>query len=244
VKVSSIKGNHFEWKNNQDVKAIEIGGEHDYLPSNIGAHFPKLERIYAENNNLKSIRRENFKLMGKLKKLELKRTQISEFNENTFADLISLESLRLIANKIRKLPQKLLWKLKKLKEFNASKNKIKLESVIDENLFDKNVELEGLWIFENQIKVLPKKLLSRLVKLRQFSASVNQIEVIDSDFFANNKKLQFIYLDNNKLKFIPVDFTKSERLNYLNLHGNVCINNHSGRDLTEIQRAINANCTS
>jgi len=269
VKVSSIKGNHLEGKNNQDVKKIKIKGEFDYLPSNIGAHFPNLETADASHENIKSIRRENFKFMGKLKVLYVDYNQIFELNEDTFVDLINLEKLKLGGNEIRNLPPKLLWKLKKLNEFNA--HFIHIESIdkeffikninlkcieffgnylseIDENLFGKNVELESLVLSISNIKLLPKKLLWRLVKLQKFVASDNPIEVIDSDFFANNKKLQKIWLYNNKLKSISVDFTQFKELEDLILDGNVCIDIGKGwrtkYTIAQIVEAINANCTS
>jgi len=97
--------------------------ESEYLPSNIGAHFPELTDIFIESNSLKFITRDNFKFMEKLEVLSLDFNGLSELS-NQFDDLVNLVRLDLSSNQIKVLPIKLLKKLKELFVFKASFNAV------------------------------------------------------------------------------------------------------------------------
>lgn len=72
-----------------------------FLPLEVGKSFPDLLCYAASNCNVKSISKKHFEKLGKLKELLLYNNRITTIASDTFADLVSLEYLKLSKNFIR-----------------------------------------------------------------------------------------------------------------------------------------------
>lgn len=69
-----------------------------YLPKNSYQNFPNLMQYSAWSCSIKSISKDNFKNLSKLKMLYLNLNQIERINSDTFVDLPSLEQVFLRNN--------------------------------------------------------------------------------------------------------------------------------------------------
>jgi Leucine-rich repeat (LRR) protein len=73
----------------------------------------------------------------------------------------------------------------------------------------------------NKIKTLESSLLEHLHRLHTFSASWNQIRLIEKSFFVHNYDLRWIYLAKNNLENLEIDFRKIRKLRAVDLRKNL-----------------------
>lgn len=98
--------------------------------------------------------------------------------------------------------------------------------------------LEGIFAFSSEKKILLAEDLRPFPKLKYFDISWNRIENLPSDLFAATPELEWIDFSDNRLKLIGLNLLDSlSKLHYANFATNICIN-ELGRDKTDIERNI------
>lgn len=78
----------------------------------------------------------------------------------------------------------------------------------------------------NQINEISQETFSKCLELISLDLSENFIEIIKKETFKSNIKLEFLLLHSNKLKIIEEKFDSLNKLGYLHLDNNLCINNY------------------
>jgi Leucine-rich repeat (LRR) protein len=150
ARITSITGN-LDYPNLSDIETVALNNASvTFIPdlSLFTRQFPKFTRLAIDYSGLKYVERRQLAKIPQLTFLSLAFNLIESLPEDAFSDLVNLEILLVLNNQIKVLPPKLLWNLPKLKDFGADRNRIEL---IPRNLFKNNLELEHLWIGDNEI---------------------------------------------------------------------------------------------
>jgi Leucine-rich repeat (LRR) protein len=170
VNVSSVKGQHWAGKSNNDVQAVQISGQKTiFLIQGLVHHFPNLQELYVSRSDLKHLSRSDFKNYAQLTTISLSRNHLCYLPYDTFEDLVNLEHFSLAFNQLSLIPN--LKTLSKLKELYLFENSIESLSSAD---LSGNVNLEALWFYENKLKVIDSKIFELLPKLRDADFTHNR----------------------------------------------------------------------
>lgn len=202
---------------NQQVAGLTIKDTKTvhFLPVKVSQTFPNLLIFEAYNCALKSVTKVNFENLRKLRAVDLQHNQISTFSEDTFDDLRMLIHLDLANNKIHE---------------------------IDGSSFKSLQNLRNLYLGFNEIENLPLNVFKPLKELLKLALPSNKIREIHNEHFSNNKKLTNVWLNENLLECLDEElFDGKNRLKWLYLEGNVCINDDY-RDMTVVKFDIAKNC--
>lgn len=98
--------------------------------------------------------------------------------------------------------------------------------------------LEGIFAFSSEKKILVADDLRPFTKLKYLDISFNRIENLPSDVFASTPQMEWIDFSDNRLKLVGLNILDSlTKLHYANFATNICIN-ELGRDKTDIERNI------
>lgn len=130
--------------------------------------------------------------------------------------------------------------LTQLEDLYLFRNQIE---ILPEDVFW-DLNLKMLKLNKNKIKKLPLNIFKSLTKIKGINFADNMIEHLPKNLFANNLELESISAYNNPLKTIDVDFTNLRSLEDLGLHNANCIDFYaqSRMKVQEAQRLINRNC--
>lgn len=101
------------------------------------------------------------------------------------------------------------------------KNKL---TSIDEDTFEKNLLLEGLYLSDNQIVDILPLTFAKLKKLKILHLNGNRIEKLPSNAFSQNVNLKVLHLQDNKLAHIPCGTFDGLTKSVIDLSNNICIN--------------------
>lgn len=144
--------------------------EMKFIPFNLSAQFPHLERMSVNNSMLSKLFSFDFNGLSSLKTLEITNNNITKIADNTFDDLRSLETLDLSANEITSLPTGIFVPLINLRTLNLSQNKL---TVFKTNfLLVKNV-IEIFDISNNEITEFESRTLKHLRKAKVIDLTEN-----------------------------------------------------------------------
>jgi len=161
VKVSTVTGATKKQATRNDLSIFfKQNVKHEHFPINLAAFFPNVKKIFFVAHALKRTTHENFKYLDQLEQLEVPLNQISELDEDSFNDLVSLRLLFIYGNSIKVLPKRLLWRLKNLTMLDASKNQI---DHVDSEFFIHNPKLTYISFDDNNLKELSLD-LSKFIK--------------------------------------------------------------------------------
>jgi len=186
---------------NREVQGMNVISKTDHLPSNIGAFFFDLRMFRVDDNNLKSLRRDNFRFMEALQGLFLYRNQITELSEDDiFNDLCNLEAINLSENKIKTLSKKLLSRQQKLVKFYISSNEI--ES-FDRQFFASNKNLKEINFFDNKITSIHGDSFKTQKKLTRLRLGSNRLTQLPENVFDPAFNLEYLHVGHNQLKVLP-----------------------------------------
>lgn len=178
--VEKLVGVHQPEKNNGNVELIQFhDGTMNHLLNGIGKLFPNLKSVlvgYSDSMSLNTvfIRRCNFQHM-----------------ENVFEIVIHKSSIETV-------PDDLLWDLPNLERFQLD-GKLK---EIPERLFERNFNLQEVYLASNELTFLPREL------------------------FRKNLELKWVNFERNRLQFIEVDFMFLPNIQYVFLADNICIDRY------------------
>ncbi|KAL7048091.1 hypothetical protein ACKWTF_003208 [Chironomus riparius] len=168
---------------------------------------------------------------------QFKSSAVRSVEYKHFEKLKELESISLIDNQILQITNDAFKDSPKLKYLNLNENLLVDICFID--------SITSLWMVDftaNQIEHLQSDAFEHLTELRNVSLQINKLTSFDANYFANNKKLEFIWIDNNQFKSInPLNFEDKKNLIYVDLRGNKCINDYY-RNFTEMRIQIDEKC--
>jgi Leucine-rich repeat (LRR) protein len=162
LKVSSVVGDHFLEKSNDDVKAVDFSGQKTYhLVQELLTFFPNMEELYVFRSDLKYLTRSDFEGYTKLTTMSLSRNHLSTLPYDTFEDLTNMEYFSLSFNQLTTIPN--LKTMSKLKELYLFENSI--ESFSHEDVSG-NLNLEVVWLYQNKLKFIDPQIFESNTKLR------------------------------------------------------------------------------
>jgi hypothetical protein len=112
------------------------------------------------------------------------------------------------------------------------------------NYFPRGLEkffpnIEIMFVVDCKLKAITNQDLASFPQLKELRLSHNDIEELDDDLFAANKKLISISLSYNRIKFIgEVTFKPLKQLDFLFLNSNKCINKDAFFDVSKVNEII------
>lgn len=171
-----------------DISLVDLDSKKlDSLAANLLTGLPQCKTVYLSNNKLDFID-----------------------EENTFNDLVSLETIWLGRNNLTKLGKNTFRGLVNLKRVNLWQNEIEH---LEENTFKDLINLELIDLHSNQIRTCDARLLNGLVNLKEINLSNNKLNAIASNAFIGLINLEMINLSNNLIQCL--DEKQFEGLNKL-----------------------------
>lgn len=195
-------GNHQAGKDDNDLKLISFSGNQHlrlhYLPKETFNKFPQLNDFSLQHCQLRNLKSGDFKNAEHLKNLNLDSNELAQLNASTFSGARNLEWLSVSSNFI---------------------------NVVDKDAFQGLSKLQMLILSQNKLRQLPRETFFALTELREILLNGNEFETLPAGLFDRNLQMKRIWLQNNELKVIePQVFAPLKNLIFINLQGNVCVN--------------------
>lgn len=185
--ITDIKGDHIPRHGNSNVNVLYItSGCMKYFPSSISTYFTNLKKIEVVGSALKYIKQTSFAGLNLLRRIDITNTLLSTIEEDAFnRDHKQLDTLILSYNKIH---------------------------FFQEETFDELVNLEKLWLSENQLETLPTNLFAKNLKLKHIKLDGNRLRIIDAKFLNSLQHLEIISFERNfcTTKDFPRDLSLDE----------------------------------
>lgn len=153
---------------------------------------------------------------GDLIALDLSELGITELLDNSIPEIETLKNLNLMSNRIEKINEGFLTKLRNLRILSLHNCGIK---EIPDQFFSKSKFLESIVLSKNQLVALPRS-ISSLNELQDLRVSNNQITEIDDNMFTTLPNLKLLDLQDNKIVKLPDNLVTFIRLEQLKLEGN------------------------
>ena len=156
-----------------------------------GGRFVSMRELRVINTGLMEIAMDTFRELKHLRQLHLGQNQLVRIPAEIFENMTQLESLALNDNPLIVLDRDSFAYFEKLKKLNL------IGSSLDDFpslLTEKNVELEQVWLDNNDLVIIPD--FAHLPKLRSIRLSNNQIENVKPNAFSDLANLQEIYMND------------------------------------------------
>lgn len=208
---------------------IECIERNDFL------NMKQLKELVLSYNPINFVAKDALWDLHELERLFLEHCKIESLTKDVFKNLPRLENLFLTRNRLTHLDQRSFNNLLQLREINLSENPI---SFIASDTSWNLPNLEKLSISSAQIEEIPKDFFARMRKLKGIWLGINHLKRLDRDLFRNNFEMEDFGFWQNKLVWIDVDFTEFQKIKYLDLHENDCINDKYKQDLVGVVRSI------
>ncbi|XP_053693086.1 uncharacterized protein LOC128741347 [Sabethes cyaneus] len=161
--------------------------------------YTNLMILDVSGNQLKSLRRNYFSKLERLKLLKLSENQLFNLPNDIFYDLINLEELQLQNNQLNEIVLGLLRLLSRLRILNLSNNTI---HDLPRNIFNGLNNLTELNLSSNRLYVVPFQIFKELRALEVLDVSNNMLVSFLDNFFLTNKQLRVLRLNNNIIEKI------------------------------------------
>ncbi|KAJ8679374.1 hypothetical protein QAD02_015161 [Eretmocerus hayati] len=169
----------------------------------------KIERLEISNGSLESIPIETLVPLKKLKSLDFHGNQLKELKRNQFKGLRDVEALDLSHNLIDKLDASHIGDLTKLGFFNLSDNAI---SDLKRGAFARNSLLKVLNLNNNKIRKLDSNTFRGMRLMRRLYLSNNRISDVGRGTFGAVTRIGTIDLSKNMIK--KIDYQMFFQLQY------------------------------
>lgn len=179
--LKNVTGTLYGSKKTKDVDYLKVYSQEyfNYIPADIGIHFPRLWRFAVQSSSLYEIEQDNFRNMENLEQILLQRVKIKTIPARVFSNVLKLKTLDVIENQL---------------------------SSIHSEAFDGIQNLQELRLNQNELKTVNPQWLKNLPNLQIFSANKNQITHLESDLFVNNPKLIRVSFSYNQINKIDARF--------------------------------------
>ncbi|XP_066142674.1 chaoptin [Euwallacea fornicatus] len=172
----------------------------------------KLLKLHIVNGNLSTPPIEALQPLRKLKTLDLHGNQLKELKRNQFKGLRDVEILDLSFNNIPKIDSSHLSDLTKMAWLNVSHNSLK---ELTRGAFARNTVLKVLNMSFNQIKKLDQNSFRGMRFLRRLFLSDNLISDVGRGTFSSLQRIGTIDLARNSIK--KIDYQMFFQLNFAEL---------------------------
>ncbi|CAF0779984.1 unnamed protein product [Brachionus calyciflorus] len=153
-----------------------------------------------------------------IKEIRLYNNEIKSLLNDTFYQLVSLESINLNSNEIEILENKVFSSLSNLKELFLSKNKIKM---INKDFFSNLIALQKLDLSSNKIEKLDVDSFKNLKYLIHIDFSFNEITTLSKEIFSKDIKYNLISFKNNKIDKLDVDIFDEIKAQVIDFRNNL-----------------------
>jgi len=152
------------------------------------------------NHKLKRFSSTFCQTFSNLEVVSFGKAELELIDEDSLKNCTNLDQLWFNHNKIRELPQNLLFKNSKLTYIRIYNEQL---TSLAENLFQNQFNLKDLILDNNQMNFLPSNIFRSLVKLESIYLNDNKLESINPEWFVNLKNLKWILLHGNQISEIP-----------------------------------------
>ncbi|KAI8439308.1 hypothetical protein MSG28_013139 [Choristoneura fumiferana] len=209
-------------------------------------YYPNLKVLFLDSNKISQIEAGAFDSLTKLHYLQLKHNTFlgRDLPAHLFRNWHSSVSILIHFgdNNMTDTPDDLLQGLNlyelilkncSLREFPSFVKRPVLENMLsldlehnlisrldDPNTFANNINLEVLFISNNNIDFLHADLLKPLAKIEDIYMKNNRIRIIPDGFFHNKASLSTVSLANNLIEYLPANAFLGTRLGFLSVSGN------------------------
>ncbi|XP_067912777.1 vasorin-like [Heterodontus francisci] len=213
---------------------------------------PDTFSIYAFENSISTLHKEDFVGLPELKLLHLSHNKITRLPHQVFQPLSVLSNLDLSSNQITEITNDTFSGLQVLERLYLQQNKIK---TIHPAAFNTLIRLVELKLQDNQLHRLPPLQLPTLLLLDLSRNNIPDTELriiqapeieslklaglglstVDEDMFKNMRNLQALDLSDNKLVTVSAVLQHLGELTCLSLQGNNKISHLKGEDFKHIR---------
>lgn len=138
------------------------------------------------------------------KKLLIMYSNLLNIKRKDLKGLEEIVSLTVIRNRLRDLPENLLYDLRNLIEFDMSSNNVE----IPQNFFKKATQLKTLDLNNNYLPKNTTGMFDNLKKIMMLSMWEMEITNLDENIFRNISTVQIIELSLNKIESLPLNIFK------------------------------------
>lgn len=155
-------------------------------------------------------------------------------------ELLALENKK----QVKYLPKHIGKKFPNLLEINGFDCEL---TVLRNHYFTGLKKLQFLHLMRNKISLIDFNAFDDLISVEMLNLDGNMIRTLDRNFFASMVNLKEIHLKNNKIEFSkPTTFRipKNEKLFYVDLRENVCIDAFFRDNMAKVETELRAQCNS
>nr|XP_029732602.1 LOW QUALITY PROTEIN: uncharacterized protein LOC109402493 [Aedes albopictus] len=205
VPVEHPESDHLAFKNENYLEVVQWS-DSNVTEKQLELTFAREEKKFINllmldlsENSLRSLRRDYFSKLDRLKLLKLSENQLSNLPSDIFYDLINLEELQLQHNHLVEIVPGQLRPLSKLRILNLSNNTI---HDLPRNIFNGLNNLTELYMSNNRLYVVPFQIFKELRALEVLDVSNNMLVSFLDNFFLANKQLRVLRLNNNIIEKI------------------------------------------
>ena len=182
------------------------------------SHLAAITTLNLLENNISSLKSDDFDGMTGLRDLRLGRNQLTSIPEDIFSGLDALTHLYLAANKLDSLPSDLFSELPQLQVLDLGNNEL---SSLPSDIFSGLTSLSSLRLMFNEFSSLPSDIFSGLTALKSLSLEGNEFSSLPSDIFSGFTALTGLGLDQNKFVSLPAGLLSGlDTLQQLSLQSN------------------------
>ncbi|XP_050091840.1 chaoptin-like [Anopheles aquasalis] len=182
-------------------------------------HLPRLKSLSMRNNQLQTIRGDEFQPVVYLEWLSLSENEITFVHPASFNSLEGLTFLNLSWNQITALDGRLLQPLRHLKVLDLSYNSL---ATLNPGLLVMAGELEELRLRGNLLDTLHRNAFVALKELKYVDLSYNFFRTLPERFLGSNRRLKELHLEGNLLNRVEPAYGLTELmcLKHLDLSNN------------------------
>lgn len=196
---TDITGDHLFGLSDVDVLYVTTSIANTFnFPSIVCEKFTSLKWMYFASAGLDRLDDYSFRNCQNLIELGFYKNNLTQIHENSFAFNLQLDRLSISDSRLNWLPENVFNSLKNLKELTLVRTDIE---DLPTGLLSPLTNLNSLWIYASRLRTIRAASFGFLPNLRSVMLGSNQISAIDEAF-----------VDNTGVSF-------------LDLYGNVCVNN-------------------
>jgi Leucine rich repeat len=194
-----IGGNHMFGRTNEEVTQVDLStSTTPFIITQFFTTFVNLETLIISSSGLTRIQANAFESAQNLVTLAIGGNPLQSLNAEAFLGLNKLTSLSVYDSELAN---------------------------VNERAFEGLELVDILFLSGNKIQSLPHAVFQPFVNLFYVSLSNNSLESLHGETFSNNRVVQQIELADNRINSLGNNILDNlNNLRYLNMEGNVCVN--------------------
>lgn len=198
TKIIKVRGDHQVNHDNENVTSfVALQQSIAFMPISLVKLLPKLEKLIVERSQLTAIQGCDFDGLTDLQLMSLRFNNLSSIGDGTFDELVRIEYLNLANNIITSLPS---------------------------SIFSKLTQLKTLILSNNQLQSLAGNILPRKNIIEQFQVGHNHLALIETKIFESLRKTDVIEFNGNQCVDMKMDKTSEGGQTFVELLSEVALN--------------------